>query len=71
MDNSVPQTTLPVIPDQIGNPSQSSNSAAKRDLDLLVSHLNAVELPPELKEKATGMIERLERMFTQGFYSKK
>lgn len=48
--------------------SQSSH-AAKSDLDTLTARLNAVELPPELKEKATSMIGRLERMFSQGFYS--
>ncbi len=59
----------PVIPDLIRDPSPSSSSAAKRDLDQLIARLEGVELPPELKEKATSMIERLERMFSQGFYS--
>lgn len=48
---------------------QSSQSAAQRDLDILSKKLEGVELPPELMEKCRSMIARLERMFTQGFYS--
>lgn len=51
------------------NTAQSATSAARRDLDSLSQRLEGVEMPPELKEKAQGMISRLERMFTQGFYS--
>ncbi len=47
----------------------SAQSAARRDLDLLNKKLEGVEMPPELKLKAEDMISRLERMFTQGFYS--
>lgn len=47
----------------------SAQSAARRDLDLLNKKLEGVEMPPELKLKAQDMISRLERMFTQGFYS--
>jgi ATP-dependent Lon protease len=49
--------------------SAPTNSAAQRDLEQLSAKLKGVELPPELKDKATVMIERLERMFSQGFYS--
>ena len=71
MDSSVSQnqSTPPVIPSTSTSISNNSNSAAKRDLDLLISRIQGVELPPELKDKVTGMVERLERMFTQGFYS--
>jgi ATP-dependent Lon protease len=41
----------------------------KQDLDKLYAQINAVELPADLKEKATGMIDRLQRMSNQGFYS--
>lgn len=51
------------------NSAQTAQTAAKRDLDLLIQKLNSVELPPELKEKAADMVSRLERMFSQGFYS--
>ncbi len=47
----------------------NANSAAKRDLDLLTQKLEGVEMPPELKLKAQDMVARLERMFSQGFYS--
>lgn len=50
-------------------PPNSTNLAAKRDLDLLIAKTQGVELPAELRDKVTGMVERLERMFTQGFYS--
>ncbi|KKT43097.1 MAG: Lon protease [Candidatus Collierbacteria bacterium GW2011_GWA2_44_13] len=50
-------------------PTSEINSIARRDLDLLNKKLEGVEMPPELKEKALDMVARLERMFTQGFYS--
>ncbi len=50
-------------------PAQTTNSAAKSDLEVLTKKLEGVEMPPELKEKALSMIARLERMFSQGFYS--
>lgn len=51
------------------NSVSTSTTAARRDLDLLSQRLEGVEMPPELKEKALSMVARLERMFTQGFYS--
>ena len=51
------------------NAAQTSQNAAERDLDVLNRKLESVELPPELKEKCRGMIDRLQRMFSQGFYS--
>ncbi len=51
------------------NTASTSTNAAQRDLEQLNKKLNSVELPPELKEKASGMVARLERMFSQGFYS--
>src|SRR3990167_10831042 len=50
-------------------PTSDANSIARRDLDILNQKLEGVEMPPELKEKALDMVARLERMFTQGFYS--
>ena len=50
-------------------PTTDSNSVARRDLDLLNKKLEGIAMPPELKQKAKDMIDRLERMFTQGFYS--
>jgi len=41
----------------------------KQDLDKLYNQINSVELPPDLKEKATDMVNRLQRMSNQGFYS--
>jgi len=51
------------------NSAPPAQSAAQRDLEVLIQKLNSVELPPELKEKTESMIGRLERMFSQGFYS--
>jgi ATP-dependent Lon protease len=51
------------------NPAPNSNDIARRDLDLLNKKLEGISMPPELKEKALDMVSRLERMFTQGFYS--
>src|SRR3989339_1303959 len=53
----------------ISAPTSDANSVARRDLDLLNKKLEGVEMPPELKEKALDMVARLERMFTQVFYS--
>src|SRR3990167_5804132 len=50
-------------------PTSDANSIARRDLDILNQKLEGVEMPPELKEKAKDMVARLERMFSQGFYS--
>jgi len=46
-----------------------SKDLIKQDLDKLYTQINSIELPPELKEKATGMVDRLQRMSNQGFYS--
>jgi len=51
------------------DPAKTSTSAASRDLEILNQKLNSVELPPELKEDVANQIVRLERMFSQGFYS--
>jgi ATP-dependent Lon protease len=40
-----------------------------QDLITLKTKIDSVELPPDLKLKATGMVDRLERMVNQGFYS--
>lgn len=50
-------------------PAQSSSAAAEKDLAVLRQKLTIAEIPPELLDKATGMVDRLERMFSQGFYS--
>lgn len=49
--------------------AQTTNPAAKKDLDILTKKVNSVELPPELKETILSDVARLERMYTQGFYS--
>ena len=49
--------------------AQSTNTAVQKDLASLYAKLSTVELPPELADKARSMVERLERMFNQGFYS--
>lgn len=41
----------------------------KKDLEALYQRLNQTELPPELADKARSMVDRLQRMFYQGFYS--
>jgi len=41
----------------------------KKDLEVLYQKLSSVALPPELSDKARGMVDRLARMFYQGFYS--
>src|SRR3989338_8620471 len=41
----------------------------KKDLEVLYQRLGSVALPPELSDKAKGMVDRLARMFYQGFYS--
>lgn len=41
----------------------------KKDLDVLYQKLSSVSLPPELADKAKSMVDRLARMFNQGFYS--
>lgn len=47
----------------------ASLDLVKQDLDKLYAQINSVEMPADLKEKATGMIDRLQRMSSQGFYS--
>lgn len=47
----------------------TADELAKKDIDELYVRLNAVVLPPELKDKATAMVDRLARMVNQGFYS--
>ena len=42
---------------------------AKKDLEGLYTKINSVVLPPELKVKTTDMVDRLQRMVSQGFYS--
>lgn len=49
-------------------PSTTDNLVQK-DLDVLYQKLNSVTMPPELADKAKGMVDRLSRMFHQGFYS--
>lgn len=51
------------------NTAQSSQNAAERDLAVLNKKLEGIEMPPELQEKCRSMIDRLQRMFSQGFYS--
>lgn len=48
------------------NPAQD---LVKKDLEGLYSKLDAATMPPELATKARSMVDRLQRMFFQGFYS--
>lgn len=41
----------------------------QKDLEGLYAQINSVVLPPELRDKATSMVDRLQRMATQGFYT--
>jgi len=41
----------------------------KKDLEVLFNKAKSTNLPQELADKANSMIERLERMYAQGFYS--
>jgi ATP-dependent Lon protease len=50
-------------------PTQDNQNLVRKDIVDLQQKLNSVSLPPELLLKATSMVERLERMITQGFYS--
>ncbi len=47
----------------------SAQDLVKKDLDVLYQRLASANLPPELSDKAKGMVDRLSRMFNQGFYS--
>lgn len=48
---------------------QSAQDLVKKDLQGLSDKLQSVVLPPELAAKTSAMVERLQRMFFQGFYS--
>ncbi|MBU1200248.1 AAA family ATPase [Patescibacteria group bacterium] len=50
-------------------PTQDNQDLVKKDLIDLRQKLKSVTLPAELLEKTSSMVERLERMFFQGFYS--
>lgn len=41
----------------------------KKDLEVLYTKLQKASMPPDLADKAKGMVDRLQRMFFQGFYS--
>ena len=47
----------------------TAQDLVKKDLDVLYQKLAGVSLPPELADKAKSMVDRLQRMFNQGFYS--
>jgi ATP-dependent Lon protease len=50
-------------------PIDKTQDLVKKDLEDLKQKLSTVSLPEELALKANSMVERLERMFFQGFYS--
>ena len=50
-------------------PNQDNQDLVRKDIVDLQQKLKSVSLPPDLLLKANSMVERLERMFTQGFYS--
>lgn len=47
----------------------TAQDLVKNDLTALRAKIDSVSLPPELKDKVVAMIDRLERMVNQGFYS--
>jgi ATP-dependent Lon protease len=47
----------------------NSQELIKKDLNELNQQVEAVNLPPELKQRTLATIDRLQRMFFQGFYS--
>jgi len=47
----------------------ATTDLVKKDLDILSQKITATSLPPELADKARAMVDRLSRMFNQGFYS--
>lgn len=49
--------------------TDNTQDLVKKDLEDLQQKLTAATLPEELLSKANSMVERLERMFFQGFYS--
>ena len=46
-----------------------SQDLIKKDISELHQRVESASLPPELKQRVLAMINRLERMFFQGFYS--
>lgn len=48
---------------------QNSQDLVKKDLSELYQKIETVSLPPELKQRTLAMVDRLQRMFFQGFYS--
>jgi len=50
-------------------PTDKTQDLVKKDLADLKQKLSSVSLPEDLLEKANSMVDRLERMFFQGFYS--
>jgi ATP-dependent Lon protease len=50
-------------------PIQDNQELVKKDLIDLQQKLKSVTLPQDLFLKASSMVDRLERMFSQGFYS--
>ncbi len=49
--------------------SNNSQDLVKKDLTELYQQIEGVKLPPELKQRTLSTIDRLQRMFFQGFYS--
>ncbi len=49
--------------------NDKTQDLVKKDLEDLQQKLTTASLPEELLSKASSMVERLERMFFQGFYS--
>jgi ATP-dependent Lon protease len=50
-------------------PTQNNQELVKKDILDLQQKLKSVSLPGDLSLKASSMVDRLERMFFQGFYS--
>ncbi|MBI3954656.1 AAA family ATPase [Candidatus Collierbacteria bacterium] len=49
--------------------STTSQDLVKKDLEALFLKLDSAALPPELLDKVKNQVDRLSRMFYQGFYS--
>ncbi len=50
-------------------PAKQDTSLVSQDIKRLYDQLNTVVCPPDLKQQATEMVDRLQRMVNQGFYS--
>lgn len=57
------------MPDLNSSTSSTVTNLANQDIQSLRQKLDSVTLPPDLKKETSEMIDRLERMVNQGFYT--